>query len=99
MWKRRVNMRFSPINSGIYHIYIFSLVFLPFQNSGDEMCNTRSFDPSELHTSTYLLHNTSIPIKPVTIVNNPLKAYSAPLSSPVADNSFPVKHCTSRYII
>jgi hypothetical protein len=44
----------SIINSGIYHIYTVSLVFLPFRNSGDEMCNTRSFDPSELHTSTHL---------------------------------------------
>ncbi len=59
MWKIRVNMRFSPINSGIYHISTFSLVFLPFQNSGDEMCNTCSFAfaTSELHTSTHLPTN------------------------------------------
>ncbi len=41
----------------------------------------------------YYNNNTPIHIKPITIVNNPLKGYSAPLSSLAADSFFPVKHC------
>ena len=39
------------------------------------------------------LHNISIRVKPLTIINKPLRAYSAPPSQPFTDNSFPFKHC------
>ncbi len=92
MLKIRVNMRFSPINSGIYrgiyHISYFHIFprFPPFSKFRRRNLQYTLFcllaAPSELHTSThtspYNIYNTSIHVKPVTIVNNnnPLKAYS-----------------------
>ena len=86
----------SLINSGNYHIpYLHSFSRLPplFQIPATK-CATHALLTRLSSTHRHIsLHNTPIHIKPITIVNNPLKACSAPLYSPAADNSFPVKHC------